>query len=236
MAGVCGLTGGSLAGLIRCGLTRLEERHTLAEKLAWVEAFYHRWGGPARYQICPAAQPADLDDILAERGYTLDARTAVQTASLATVMACAETGFDPANVTVSERLSEDWFAAYCEAEAVVPEAAEGRRGILGRIGPPVGYALLWVDGAAVGMGLAVVERGWVGIFSMATHPAFRRRGYARAVIHALAAWGQTRGADQMYLQVMESNGVAQALYARLGFETLYHYHYRELVGGVSPAC
>ncbi len=39
-------------------------RHTLAEKLEWVEDFYTRRGQPARYQICPAAQPPHLDDIL----------------------------------------------------------------------------------------------------------------------------------------------------------------------------
>lgn len=201
--------------------------HDLAEKLAWVEAFYARRGVPARYQICPAAQPADLDAILAERGYITDARTAVQIATLPDVLKQTEQGSEYA-VTVRDLFDEGWFAAYCEAEAVSAQAAEARRNLLGRIGPQVGYALLRLEGRPVGMGLAVLERGWVGIFSMATHPEFRRQGLATAVLHALAGWGQANQAGQMYLQVMENNQPAQALYRQVGFETLYHYHYRQL--------
>lgn len=201
--------------------------HTLAEKLAWVEAFYARWGSPPRYQICPAAQPGDLDVVLARRGYTTEARTAVQIASLPTILDKTEMALAH-NVTVSETYDEAWFAAYCEAERVSDQAAEARRGILGRIGPRVGYALLRLEGRPVGMGLAVMERGWVGVFSMATPPQSRRRGFATAVLHALAEWGQTHGAEQMYLQVMDDNAPARAFYEKVGFETLYHYHYRQM--------
>lgn len=204
------------------------EQHRLLEKLAWVESFYARRGCPARFQLCPAAQPNDLDTILSDRGYISDARTAVQIVDLSTVI--TRTKRDAIHqVIVSETFDEAWFNAYCEAEEVDACAATVRRGILQRIGPRVGYAHLRIDGRSAGMGLAVMERGWVGIFSMATHPDFRRRGYATAVIHALADWGQTNQAERIYLQVMDRNKTAQALYAKLGFEALYHYHYRELV-------
>jgi ribosomal protein S18 acetylase RimI-like enzyme len=203
--------------------------HTLEQKLAWVEEFYARQSCPARYQICPAAQPADLNDILAERGYTTDARTAVQTATIETLL--SRTKPTPAyRVNLTETYDDAWFAAYCRAEAVNPQAAEGRRNILARIGPRAGYALLQVEGYPAGMGLAVMERGWVGIFSMATEAEFRRRGLATVVMRSLAEWGKANGATQLYLQVMENNGPAQALYRKLGFETLYHYHYRQRSG------
>src|SRR5688500_3648678 len=38
--------------------------HSLDENLAQVEAFYHARGLPVRFQICPAAQPDDLDEEL----------------------------------------------------------------------------------------------------------------------------------------------------------------------------
>lgn len=79
--------------------------------------------------------------------------------------------------------------------------------------------------AAVGMG--VLERGQLGMFNMATHPDMRRRGAASSVIHALACWAEQRGAKTLYLQVAAGNTAAQTLYSKLGFETLYAYHYRE---------
>lgn len=201
--------------------------HSLEQKLALAEDFYARWGCPTRYQMCPAAHPANLDAILAEHGYTIDARTAVQIASLETVLARTEA--NPTHtITISEVFEQNWFDLYCEAEHVSPHAAEVRRGILQRIGPRAGFALLQITGQPAAIGLGVVERGWLGLFSVATHPQFRRQGAATTILRALTQWGQTYRANQLYLQVMTDNAPALALYARLGFETLYHYHYRQL--------
>lgn len=200
--------------------------HQLEEKLSLVEDFYARRNCPARFQICPAAQPPNLDDILARRSYSVDAPTAVQVAPLETVLARTES--NPAySTTISEIFDEHWFAAYCQSEGVSGHPAEVRQTILQRIGPLAGFALLQIEGQIVTVGLGVVERGWLGLFSLTTHPRFRRQGAAAALIHALAVWSQQYGAAQMYLQVMANNTSALKLYERLGFEVLYQYHYRE---------
>ena len=62
---------------------------------------------------------------------------------------------------------------------------------------------------------------------MATHVDFRRQGAATTILHALAGWSKEQGASQLYLQVMDENKPARRLYARAGFDTVYHYHYRE---------
>lgn len=202
--------------------------HSLEEKIALVEDFYIRWGCPPRYHICPAAQPANLDEILASRGYISDARTAVQTASLETIL--AHTQANPAyTVIISNSVNDDWFDLYSQGEHISLATAAVRRGILQRIGPQTGFATVQIDGQPAAAGMGVVERGWLGLFSLITHPNFRRRGAATRLIHALAQWGQTHQANQVYLQVMADNAPALSLYAWLGFETLYHYHYRELV-------
>lgn len=200
----------------------------LDEKLAIVEAFYHRRGCPPRIHICPATQPTYLDELLAGRGYRLDARTAIQLASLETVLARAQTRSDY-TVTIGDTVTPGWFELFCYGEHVKPHTAEIRRGILQRIGPRAGFATVRRGDQPVAAGLGVVERGWLGLFSLVTHPDYRRRGAAQSLIHTLAGWGQTHQASQVYLQVMADNAPALALYDRLGFETLYHYHYRELV-------
>jgi RimJ/RimL family protein N-acetyltransferase len=88
--------------------------------------------------------------------------------------------------------------------------------------------LLKISEQNAAVGLGVVERGWIGLFSIDTGAAFRKRGAATAIIRALMKWGQTFGATQTYLQVVPQNAAAMNLYSKLGFKKLYHYHYREL--------
>jgi N-acetylglutamate synthase len=205
-------------------------RLPLAEKLARVEEFYARERLPARYQLCPASLPVNLDEALAARGYRSEARTGVQVAPLAGVLAATGTG--PAcRVRVSDRLEDAWFATYCRADGFRGADAAGREGILRRIFRPTGYALVELDGEVAAVGLGVADEDWIGLFCMATRPEFRRRGAATAVLHALARWGERQGATGAYLQVMDDNAPARSLYARAGFETLYHYHYREAPAG-----
>src|SRR5689334_11385581 len=52
----------------------------LAAKLQLVDDFYARHGMRARYQICPATQPTELDDMLAQRGYIAVSHTSLQIA------------------------------------------------------------------------------------------------------------------------------------------------------------
>jgi ribosomal protein S18 acetylase RimI-like enzyme len=202
----------------------------LSDKLALVEEFYAQWSCRARYQICPAAQPEDLDEVLGARGYTSDARTAVQIAPQATVLArlAPHHSFQ---LSIFDSFNRDWFDAYCQIEEFGKEAAVCRQGILQRIRSATGYALLKAGKQPVAVGLVVAANGWGGIFCMATHINFRRQGAAGTILHALTRWSKRRGVWQMYLQVMENNAPAQALYTRAGFETIYHYHYREAPPG-----
>ena len=101
--------------------------------------------------------------------------------------------------------------------------------LLPRLGPAYAAALARTpaDGA-VAAGFVVVERGWGGIFGMGTRPEARRRGVARALLHALASRAAGLGATRLYLQVEADNTPALALYASSCFDPAYGYHYRSL--------
>ena len=198
----------------------------LEERLEIVEGFYRRRRLPSRFQMCPASQPANLDSVLAARGYRQTDVTLVETADLERMLALAGE-FAAAGVSIHDTPGKAWFGAYRETLHGSGTAAAARRRVMLRIGPPAGYALLRLDGEPAAVALGVAERGWLGVFCVATLPAFRRRGAARILMSALGAWGRTAGARRVYLQVEEGNEAARALYAGLGFETLYRYHYRE---------
>jgi GNAT superfamily N-acetyltransferase len=124
-------------------------------------------------------------------------------------------------------MAEPWLELYGSANGYSARELTVRRGILERIRARPAFAQAWLDGAPVGVGRGVLDGEWLGIFCMATRPEFRRRGVGRAVLGALARWAHDGGACASYLQVMDENAAACALYAGLGWKTLYDYHYRE---------
>ena len=192
-------------------------------RLALVERFYDTRGLPTRYQVSPAAAPSDLDSLLAERGYVSEAPVDVQTAGIDDVL--RGTGESSPGVRLTHVPDDAWLALWTDLfQRGAPAIAKER--ILDRIAPTTGFVLLERNGGPVAVGYGVVERGWLGIFSMGTAAEARRQGAATAVLHALARWGAGLDATECYLQVEAGNEAAHRLYERSGFRTLYTYHYR----------
>ena len=74
------------------------------------------------------------------------------------------------------------------------------------------------DGKAVAYGgmLCVVDEGQ--ITNIATHPDYRRQGYASAIVEALKKYAKNNRLDVITLEVRESNAAAIALYTSHGFK------------------
>ncbi len=92
---------------------------------------------------------------------------------------------------------------------------------------PAAFAVLAVEGEPVALAYAVIHRGLLCYESVVTDAAHRRKGYARRVLAALAAWARQNGATAATLQVEASNTPGRALYHSVGMTTeLHRYHYR----------
>jgi GNAT superfamily N-acetyltransferase len=217
------VTGGSSSRVNSVWPNQVQGILDLAQRLEIVEAFYWRHGEPACFQLCPAALPVGLHSELQARGYQDGKLTAVKTAPVDLVLNSAQP--PQTRLTHTDRLTDEWFQAYTSASGYDPGSLPIRRGILSRIGPQAVFMLLKQDAEVAATGLGVVERGWMGVFCVVTVPALRRQGLASQVMHGLADWGKATGADQLYLQVMEDNPPALAMYDRLGFKKLYEYWY-----------
>jgi ribosomal protein S18 acetylase RimI-like enzyme len=108
-----------------------------------------------------------------------------------------------------------------------PEAhRETERLMLEAIVPPTAFASLRQDGRPLALGLAVAERGYVGLSSIVTAVDARNQGLGRRLVGHLLAWGQQHGAHTAHLAVMLDNAPALRLYARFGFREAYQYWYR----------
>lgn len=187
------------------------------DTLRFAETLFAAAGLPPIFRLSPLAGNAP-DRLLAERGYRRIDPCLVMTGPTATVA-------DPA-VDISEVLDDAWLAGFAEANRIPPQALGIHRRILDSIVLPKAFAVLRESGQDVAFGVAVAERGMVGLFDIATLPEARRRGFGRRLVQSLLAWGHRHGAGEAYLQVVAANDAAASLYRQLGFQDCYGYHYR----------
>jgi ribosomal protein S18 acetylase RimI-like enzyme len=209
-------------GVTRRANSVLAERRgelPLPDKLAAVEAFYAERGLPTRFQLSPASQPPELDALLERRGYAAEPGALVQTCPPERIAPLAPR-FE---ATIEQEPSPAWRALLASVDPAGATKAEARAAALEAAGRSPLHALMTCDGTPMAVGLGVLQGGALGLFNMATHPRQRRRGAAAAAVSALT---EVARPTTLYLQVDARNLGAQAFYARLGFTTLYRYHYR----------
>lgn len=190
--------------------------------------FYGRRSLPVRFQVSDAS-PRELGPLLDELGYTTEGGSSVQTAQCAEVLE-RSAPLAQYEIFTYNSLEEHWLDSFLEIEGIGGEKREAYRLIMSRIAPRVCYVQISLGSKVAGIGMAVSERGWAGLFNIATSVEYRRRGIGGQVVRALAEWSLQTGTENLYLQVMLNNTAAINLYGRLGFAHLYGYHYRSRAG------
>lgn len=183
----------------------------LDDKIARVEQWYAARAQPPRFQLTDGSLPAGLADALQDRRYT-------PAGSPVSVETCAlpELATDP-RVELAEELDDAWVELWASTRG--SEDIDTARALL--TGSPGRTAFACVPGAAVGR--AVAHEGWLGITSMVTLPDARRRGFARAIVETLVAWGRGAGATRGFLQA--DSPAARSLYVQFGWRGRYTYRY-----------
>jgi GNAT superfamily N-acetyltransferase len=188
----------------------------LDAKIERAETWYRERGLATLFQLTDAARPAGLEEALAARGY--EARgvpVSVELASLDDVI--ARTG---GQADVSTEFDDSWLELWAGSRGFANIDAARELLTAGEA------AFASIGREAVGRG--VVTGSWLGITSMVTVPGARRRGRARAIVHALARWASANGCTHAMLQVESTNAPARTLYATAGFVSHHEYHYRKL--------
>ena len=192
------------------------------EKIATCEELYGQRKHETVFRVSSLTSPHDLDARLDARGYKRIAQTSAQVADLGTPPLVR----DDAAITVSTDLDDAWLDDLWTLSATPavfqPSAAE----MLRTVALPRAYATLRHGGSTVGIGLAVVERGYLGLWDIIVAYELRNRGFGQRIMAALLAWGRWQGARHAHLAVLCDNAPALHLYARLGFHEVYQYWYR----------
>jgi len=229
-------------------------------KLAECEALFREAGLPLVVRITPFTQPGGLDAELARQGWpmfddtrvmvlaSLQERTLLQAAPLSGWT--AEAGGPTAQ---AGQMGQTVHAGHGALPPGWTETVEGALDYARTVGAlrgssaleieshaqrlqwsPVPYTgLVWRDdvGQVQACGQFAREAGLVGLYDIFTAPAARGRGLARALCARLLALARDEGARTAYLQVDAANAPARKVYARLGFQDAYTYHYRSIEAG-----
>ena len=195
-------------------------QYPLAEKVDYCEMLYQRVGLPLIFRLPEPLTPQRLKAGLEGLGYQSFDPTLVLGRAV---------GGDP-NLTkdldIRQMSALDWLAVRAWMMGLPLSRVYYHAEILPLILPEKALLGLFANGLPAACGMGVLQGDLLGYFSIYTRPTMRRRGYGRAVMAALEQWGADRGAKRSYLQVEGDNQPARAMYARLGFEQLYHYEYR----------
>ena len=188
------------------------------DKIRYCENVYARENLKTIFRLTTVVDSAPLDRLLEARGYARIDPTLVLVRRVGEAPAT-----DPCFVELPRG---EWLDAYARNAEIPANGAQLHALLLAGIQSEHVFGAIVAGDVPIACGLAVLERELLGLFDLVTHPSARRRGYARTLVESLLAWGARRGSRYTYLQVIEANHPARALYDRLGFVELYRYWYR----------
>jgi N-acetylglutamate synthase len=187
--------------------------------VARVEQAYGARGLPSCFQLREGQTVDGLESLLAGRGY--------QPEHPALVLAGPLPDARPDDrISHRQRPSREWLETWLAvSRRAEPDALGLSRALLDCVSRPRTFALLHEGGHAVAAALGTLSPGWLGLSCLAVREDARRRGLARAVLGALAAWARDRGAARLWLEVEQDNAPALELYRDLGLERVGGYSY-----------
>ncbi|MBX8827060.1 N-acetyltransferase [Ochrobactrum sp. SFR4] len=198
----------------------------LAQRVEACEALFTAQGKQPVFRLTPLAPPS-LADYLTARGYTATGGSSV--------MAC-DLRDNAALKTPQPRLplrlvqfrdgQEIGYSRISGAFHDRPEPqVEGLAEVLRSIKPQKYVIAGFAGTEPAATLLCVSENGYTGLLDLCIGEAFRRRGFAKALVLNEMAQALSRGDHCFWLQVESANAAARALYQGLGFTTVYDYIY-----------
>ena len=198
----------------------------LDRAIAAVEVHCRTRGLPVCFTVSDVSQPTGLDAALQARGY-LRGDTHMTMAKHVSAPPVV-----PADVLVSTVPSAEWMAVYLSGLSDSRQAAAPH--ILERLPPGAKFISALADGRVATSGLTIGDGALASVQCMATRPDAQRRGGAQRVLQMIEHVAARDGRHALYLQTAENNLAARALYARMGFADVGHYHTRTLAVALNP--
>lgn len=193
----------------------------LNDKLLYCEALYRNNQLPTIFKISPFVQPSNLDQLLQQKGYHIENESILLTLPLDDISAPSQY-----SVTYLHEPSIEWLQFHAQVNQLSEKHKSLLKSIITNIKQKKIIIALIQHDCIVAAGIGVLERGYIGIYCLATAKPFRNKGYATQIMLHLLNWGKKEGASTSYILVDAQNGSANHLYDKLGYKELYKYWYR----------
>ncbi len=171
--------------------------------------------------------PKEVNQVLEQRNFQRLDETLVLTRL---IWGLGETDV-PAGFKLSRVGLDEWIQIYAQVGGAqqsepLSDAQQALYDVLSRVTVELIRLVLETDdGVPAAVLLGVVDGGLLGIFSVVTAEAFRRKGLAYTLMCEVQRLGAEGGAETSWLQVVADNSPALGLYTGMGYREAYAYHY-----------
>lgn len=219
----------------RCINALAPGRQPLDERLAQADAVYRAAELPLYFRITPFTAPAAaggpaLESALAGQGFhAVDFSRVMVLPDLAVTQSKWPQRTLPAGMEWSALNGAQYAAAVGALRGSPERDIEGHAARLAT--SPVPYRGLSIrrrdDGAVMACAQTAAEAGCVGLYDVFTHPDARGQGLSQTLCERMLSDAVAAGTAVGNLQVDAANAVAMRLYARIGFQDAFGYHYLE---------
>jgi len=194
--------------------------HDIARRVAGIVARFRSFGRRPIFRLTPLS-PGHVAAWLDEAGWDRAGESLVMSASISALD--LEDAIDQLPTRDIGRYVDAALATGDRAATIRPGLSE----ILSSIRPSTGlFVREAFDGEAASTVICVHDGDHAGILDLASAERVRRQGHGRAVLLSALKWARFHGARHVWLQVEADNPAARRLYADLGFDEVYRYHYR----------
>lgn len=128
---------------------------------------------------------------------------------------------------IDDKFSDEWITAFLSINKIKDENKTTVVQMLNKICVDLIVVSIKVNNTIIACGYGACENDYVGLYDIAVDEKFRSKGYGKRIVSGLMNKAKEKNISYAYLQVVDSNTIANELYKKLGFEKIYNYWYRK---------
>ncbi|HEU4522429.1 MAG TPA: GNAT family N-acetyltransferase [Thermoanaerobaculia bacterium] len=194
-------------------------RDDVEAALALCDLVFADWKMTPCLKVTPFSRPANLETRLLETGWAVATTLTHMVKSTGTATQTAQ------GIGIRVCTTEDDVRTFSEVQSTAFGAPEWVRWVhkVNVVNVPrtdQRFYVADVDGEPSGVCLLVVTGDVAGLYAVATLPAVRHRGVARALVDRAASDARDMGASVLCLNTLK-HGPAEQAFARLGFQSVF---------------